>query len=197
MVGAGGHLYQDFSLEIGSGTQTVTVKGVPGLLQLQTAAVKDEIQQEQVVNMPLKGRQFMDLVALTPGVVHPPGGTRGGALQQAGSTVGILGQRDGHNLYLADGVSVTDEYFNNLVLSPSIDDIQEFSIDDTSYDAEFGGKSGAIINVVTKSGSNHFHGSLFEFARNGAFDAKNYFDSPTPPRRLASPFATGTIFSLG
>ncbi|HVB97956.1 MAG TPA: hypothetical protein VNJ12_01310, partial [Candidatus Dormibacteraeota bacterium] len=133
------------------------------------------------VNLPLKGRQFMDLVSLTAGVVHPPGGTRGGALQQAGSTVGILGQRDGHNLYLVDGVSVTDEYFNNLVLSPSVDAIQEFSIDDTSYDAEFGGKSGAIINVVTKSGTNHFHGSLFEFARNNALDAKNYFDSPTQP----------------
>ena len=154
----------------------------PGLLQVESAAIQDTIQQQQVIDLPLKGREFIDLVALTPGVTTPPAGTRGSALQQTGQTYGILGQRGGHNLYLVDGVSVTDEAFNNLVLSPSVDDVQEVNINQTSYDAEFGGKSGGVINVITKSGNNSFHGSVFEFVRNDIFDAKNFFVSPTSPK---------------
>ena len=178
---AGDHLRQTFSLELGEQSEVVTVTGTAGLLQVESAAIKDTIEQQQVIDLPLKGRQFIDLVGLTPGVTTAPAGTRGAALQQTGQTFGILGQRGGHNLYLVDGVNVTDEFFNNLVLSPSVDDIQEFNVNQTSYDAEFGGKSGGVINVITKSGSNHFHGSLFEFVRNDIFDAKNFFDSPTQP----------------
>jgi hypothetical protein len=93
----------------------------------------------------------------------------------------VYGQRGGHNIYLIDGVKVTDEYFNNLVISPSVDAIQEFKIQKTMYPAEFGGKASALINVVTKSGGNHFHGSALEFVRNDAFDAHNYFDDPNKP----------------
>src|SRR4029077_19342465 len=128
---------------------------------------------------PLKRRQFIDLGGLTPGITHAPSGTRGGRLQQTGQTWGILGQRGGHNLYLVDGVTVTDEFFNNLVLNPSVDDIQEFNVNQTSYGAEFGGKSGGVINVITKSGANQWHGSAFEFLRNDLFNAKNFFTSPT------------------
>jgi hypothetical protein len=181
---AGDKLRQSFSLELGDQSQTVTVTGEAGQLQVESAAIKDTIQQQQVIDLPLKGRSFIDLVGLTPGVSIPPAGTRGSALQQAGLAFGILGQRTGHNLYLVDGVSVTDEAFNNLVLSPSVDDIQEVSINQISYDAEFGGKSGGVINVITKSGANRFHGSVFEFVRNDFFDAKNFFvplGQPTPP----------------
>ena len=93
----------------------------------------------------------------------------------------MLGQRSGHNLYLLDGVAITDEHFNNMVISPSVDAIQEVNIEKTSYAPEFGGKSGAVINVVTRSGSNSLHGTLFEFVRNDVFDAKNFFDSAAPP----------------
>ena len=123
--------------------------------------------------LPLRERKFLDLAMLSEGVVRPPGGTRGDAMQQAGALVNVLGQRSGHNLYLLDGVTVTDQYFNNMVISPSVDAVQEFNIEKTSYTPEFGGKSGAVINVITKSGSNAFHGSLFEFVRNDMFDAKN------------------------
>jgi hypothetical protein len=176
---AGDHLRLPFTLQLGQQSETLTVKETPDLLQVESAAIKDTIQQQQVIDLPLKGREFIDLVGLTPGVTIPPAGTRGSALQQAGQVFGILGQRTGHNLYLVDGVSVTDEAFNNLVLSPSVDVIQEVNINQTSYDAEFGGKSGGVINVITKSGSNNFHGSVFEFVRNDIFDAKNFFVSPT------------------
>lgn len=181
-VHAGERLRQAFTLELGEQSETLTVSVAPGLLQVESAAIQDTIQQQQVIDLPLKGREFIDLVALTPGVTTPPAGTRGSALQQTGQTYGILGQRGGHNLYLVDGVSVTDEAFNNLVLSPSVDAVQEVNINQTSYDAEFGGKSGGVINVITKSGSNNFHGSVFEFVRNDIFDAKNFFVSPTSPK---------------
>ena len=118
---AGERLRQAFTLALGEQSETVTVSVAPGILQTESAAIQDTIQQQQVIDLPLKGRQFIDLVALTPGVTAPPAGTRGGALQQTGQTYGILGQRGGHNLYLVDGVSVTDEAFNNLALSPSVD----------------------------------------------------------------------------
>src|SRR5436190_20925927 len=118
---------------------------------------------------------------LSTGVVRPPGGTRGDALQQAGTLVNVLGQRSGHNLYLLDGVTVTDEHFNNMVITPSIDSIQEVNIQKTSYAPEFGGKSGAVINVISRAGTNAPHGSLFEFVRNNIFDARNFFDSATAP----------------
>ncbi len=178
---AGDRLRQTFTLELGEQSETLTVSVTPGLLQVESAAIQDTIQQQQVIDLPLKGREFIDLVGLTPGVTNPPAGTRGSALQQTGQTFGILGQRGGHNLYLVDGVSVTDEAFNNLVLSPSVDDIQEVNINQTSYDAEFGGKSGGILNVITKTGSNTFHGSLFEFVRNDFFDARNFFIRPGQP----------------
>jgi hypothetical protein len=176
---AGDKLRQTISLELGTQSEVVTVSVESGLLQVESAAIKDTIQQQQVIDLPLKGRDFIDLVALAPGVSIPPSGTRGSALQQAGQTYGILGQRGGHNLYLVDGVTVTDEAFNNLVLTPSVDDVQEVNINQTSYDAEFGGKSGGVINVITKSGSNRFHGSVFEFVRNDILDGKNFFLSPT------------------
>ncbi len=178
-VHAGDRLRQAFTLELGEQSESLTVSVLPGLLQVESAAIKDTIEQQQVIDLPLKGRDFIDLVALTPGVTTAPAGTRGSALQQTGQTYGILGQRGGHNLYLVDGVSVTDEAFNNLVLSPSVDAVQEVNINQTSYDAEFGGKSGGIINVITKSGNSSFHGSVFEFVRNDIFDAKNFFVKPT------------------
>ena len=76
---------------------------------------------ERVAELPLNGRQFLQLALLSEGVVRPPGGTRGSALQQAGELVNVAGQRSGHNIYLLDGVKVTDEYLNNLVINPSVD----------------------------------------------------------------------------
>ena len=180
-VHAGERIRQIFSLALGEQSETVTVVATGGLLQVESAAIQDTVEQEKIISLPLKGRQFIDLVGLTPGITHAPSGTRGAALQQTGQTWGILGQRGGHNLYLVDGVTVTDEFYNNMTLNPSVDDIQEFNVNQTSYNAEFGGKSGGVINVITKSGSNIWHGSLFEFVRNDAFNARNFFSSPAAP----------------
>ncbi len=178
----------DFQLEIGPTSEEVTVIDVAApLLQTANAEVSDVVDNVRILNLPLNGRQFMDLALLSDGVIKPPAGTRGSALQQAGNVVNVDGQRSGHNIYLLDGVKVTDEYFNNLVVSPSVDAIQEFKIQKSQYPAEFGGKASALVNVATKSGGNAFHGTAFEFLRNDIFDAKNFFDDPNapiPPLRL-------------
>jgi hypothetical protein len=180
-VHVGNSLRHDVTVQIGDASETVIVEADGGAVQPESAEIKDVVLGREIVDLPLKTREFLDLAMLSPGVVRPPGGTRGDAMQQAGTLVNVLGQRSGHNLYLIDGATVTDEYFNNMVVAPSIDSISEFNIQKTSYAPEFGGKSGAVINVVTKSGSNELHGSLFEFVRNDVFDAKNFFDSQTAP----------------
>lgn len=171
----------ELALEIGEISATATVTTAEQMLQTGTAEVSEVIERRRVAELPLNGRQFLQLALLSEGVVKPPGGTRGSALQQAGDLVNIAGQRSGHNIYLLDGVKVTDEYFNNLVINPSVDSIHEFKIQKTAYAAEFGGKASALINVATKSGSKSFHGSGFEFVRNDKFDAKNFFDDPAKP----------------
>ncbi len=183
-VHAGERLRYDFTLQVGNASDTITVEAAGEGEQKDSAEIKDLIGRQRVVGLPLEGRQYLDLAMLSPGVVRPPGGTRGDALQQAGTLINVLGQRSGHNLYLLDGVAITDEDYNNMVIAPSLDGISEINIQKTSYAPEFGGKSGAVINVISKSGSNQFHGSLLEFVRNDAFDAKNFFDShvaPIPP----------------
>lgn len=183
-VHVGEKLKYDFTLQVGNASDVVTVGADAGGVQTDSAEIRDVVLGNQVVGLPLEGRQFLDLAMFSPGVVRPPGGTRGDALQQAGTLINVLGQRSGHNLYLLDGVTITDEDYNNMVVAPSIDGIQEIGIQKTSYAPEFGGKSGAVVNVVSKSGTNQFHGALLEFVRNDVFDAKNFFDSsaaPIPP----------------
>jgi len=181
----GDHARQDFELQVGEQEQEVTVQATEGLLQVESAEIKDVIQNQQVVDLPLKGREFLELAVLSEGVVNPPGGTRGDSLQQTGVLINVMGNRTGHNLFLVDGVGVTDEYFNNVALSPSVEDISEFNMEKTNYSAEFGGKSGGVINVITKSGTNNLHGSAYEFLRNNVFDAANFF---TPAGQATPPF---------
>ncbi|HEX4997706.1 MAG TPA: carboxypeptidase-like regulatory domain-containing protein [Terriglobia bacterium] len=174
-----------FTLALEGVAQAITVDDGEALVQTSTAEIGDVIENREVVQIPLNGRAVLSLTQLSDGVVIPPGGTRGEALQQAGPLPNIGGQRAGHNIYLLDGVKVTDELFNNLVVNPSVDSVQEFKILKSMYPAEFGGKASALINVATRAGSNDIHGSLFEFLRDDTFDAPNYFarNSPVPPLR--------------
>jgi hypothetical protein len=197
----------DFTLGLQTVAEEVRVDARAPLLQSTNAEISDVIENREVVQLPLNGRNFINLAQLSDGVVIPPGGTRGGALGQAGQLPNVGGQRSGHNIYLVDGAKVTDELFNNLVLNPSVDSIEEFKIQKSMYPAEFGGKASALINVVTKAGANAFHGSVFEFHRNDAFDSRNFFqpaNQPLPPLRqdqfggsLGGPIARNRTFFFG
>jgi hypothetical protein len=176
----------EFSLAVAGLSEEIRVTASVPLLQTANAEISDVIENREVVQLPLNGRQFLALAQLSDAVVIPPGGTRGDALQQAGPLPNVGGQRSGHNIYLLDGVKVTDELFNNLVINPSVDSIQEFKIQKSQYPAEFGGKASALINVATRAGTNTIRGTAFEFLRHDMFDAHNYFDArdaPVPPLR--------------
>ena len=173
-----------FELDLGQLSEEITVSVTAPVLQTMTAEISDVIENRRVEQMPLNGRQFLQLALLSDAVVIPPSGTRGAALQQAGPLPNVGGQRAGHNIYLLDGFKVTDELFNNLVINPSVDSIREFKIQKSMYPPEFGGKASALINVATKSGANAFSGAGFAFVRDERFDAHNYFDprgEPVPP----------------
>jgi carboxypeptidase family protein len=171
----------EFMLGVQGLEEQVVVQSAIPLLQTSSAEISDVIENREVVQIPLNGRNFLALAQLSDAVVIPPGGTRGEALQQAGPLPNVGGQRSGHNIYLLDGAKVTDELFNNLVINPSVDSIQEFRIQKSMYPAEFGGKASALINVATRAGSNMFRGSAFEFHRNEALDAPNYFHPANEP----------------
>ena len=134
----------DFRLGVEGLAESVTVAATSALLQTSSAEISDVIDNRQVIQLPLNGRNFLALAHLSNAVVLPPGGTRGDALQQAGPLPNVGGQRSGHNIYLLDGAKVTDELFNNLVINPSVDSIQEFKIQKSMYPAEFGGKASAL-----------------------------------------------------
>ena len=174
-------LQLDLILEVGNVDQQITVTDAPDLLKTANAEISEVISNQRVVDLPLNGRLFANLTQLSDNVVAEPRGTRGAALGQTGPTVAIAGQRGGHNMYFLDGVSVTDQYFNNLTVSPSIDSIQDFTIQKSIYAAEYGGKASATISASTKAGTNQLHGSAYEFLRNSAMDARNFFDGPVVP----------------
>lgn len=187
----GQHVSVDLVLEIGDVTEQITVTEAVPLLRTTNAEVSEVIADQRLVELPLNGRQFVQLTLLSDNVFLTPVGTRGAALAQTGRQVVIGGQRVGHNLYFLDGVSITDQYFNNLVLSPSIEAIQEFKIQKSIYSAEYGGKASANVNAVIKSGSNALHGSAFEFLRNDMFDTRNFFDRGAKPPLRQNQFGGG------
>jgi hypothetical protein len=188
---------ENFTLAIGPASESVTVLGDTFGVRTDSAAVSTVVNQQFVANMPLNGRSFQPLIALTPGIVFTS--------QELGQgQFSSNGQRSNANYFMVDGVSANfgvaieglgqtlggaipgytaQGGTNGLV---SVDAMQEFRIQTSSYEAEFGRTPGAQISIVTKSGSNQFHGTLFDYLRNEIFDARNYFDTPPltkPPLR--------------
>ncbi len=177
-------------LQIGNLNEQVTVEALAPQVQVDDASVGQVVDNKKIVDLPLNGRQFLQLASLAPGISTDAGyscvrqaGMRFGA---AAANISANGLRAEDNNYLLDGVSNIDGDYNIIVISPSVDTLQEFKIQTNAYSAEFGRSAGAQINAVTRSGSNRVHGSLYEFLRNNVFDARNYFapaSQPNPPYR--------------
>ncbi|HKI00236.1 MAG TPA: TonB-dependent receptor [Candidatus Sulfotelmatobacter sp.] len=165
----------DFALEIGAATEEVRVKDTPPAIQTDTSTLGQVVNNRLVQELPLNQRNFLDFALLVPGSQLPAEGsqnsTQGGALS-------VNGAREQSNNFLLDGVDNNDPYINQYVALPSVDAIEEFKVQSSDYSAEYGRGGGAQINVVLKSGTNAFHGTLFEYFRNRSMDAKNYFDAP-------------------
>src|SRR5215510_2886326 len=138
-----------------------------------------------VQELPLNGRYFLDLGLLAPGSVTPPQGAFSSApIRGLGSfAITTAGNREETVNYVVNGVTLNDLTFSAITFQPSIGTIQEFKVDNSSLSAEYGQSSGAVVNIATRSGVNQFHGEVFEFFRNDALDARNFFTftSPKPP----------------
>src|SRR5213594_269959 len=180
---------QDFTLQVGQVSETVEVSSTADLLQAETATVGAVVENKIITELPLNGRSYLGLIALSPNAntLAPRSGqaaTRQGG-DRADQAISTGGQRIMFDYYTLDGVNNTDPNFNTYIVLPSIDAIQEFKVQIGVYPAEFGHQS-TQINVLTKSGGNAYHGSLFEFLRNDAMDAQPYaFTAIHPPK---SPF---------
>lgn len=153
----------------------VQVTAEAPLLNTESATLSQVITNEQIVDMPLNGRGFYELARLTSGVaLLPPTGNVQTVRPEVANGNVIGGVAGGQTLFLLDGVDVTEEHQGGTWIQTSVDALQEFSVQQNAYSAEFHG-AGATFNVTTKSGANVLHGSMFEFARNDAFDSKNFF----------------------
>lgn len=173
----------DFTLQVGNVSEKVEVTGSQPVLDTDTAETGQVIENTRVNQLPLNGRQFVQLTLLTPGVVPEVKGTLSSPLALSGLSVNANGARYESNAYLLDGVQIRDEIYTRLTVSPSVDAIEEFKVHTSNYSAEFGGHGGAQINISTKSGTNDFHGVVYEFLRNDVLDARNFFDPTRPPFR--------------
>ena len=177
----------DFRLQIGEQVETVEVHAASPLLRTDDATLGSVIESRRVVDLPLNGRNFAQLATLMPGVIYGTSriGTSGqGGTPIPGQTVQISanGQRDIQQRITIDGVVATEPRINTMSFTPSIEAIEEFKVQSAVYSAEYGVNSGAQVNVAIKSGTNSFHGALFEFLRNDKFDARGFFLPPDQPK---------------
>lgn len=165
----------DLSLSVGELSETVTVASNElSTINSESAAIGEVIDNTKIQNLPLNGREFVQLAALVPGAES--GNPKRGAVYSYGFSVGFNGARAGYNAYYIDGADSTDSHSNQLISSPALDAIKEFRVETNMYSAQYGRTGGALINVVTNSGTNDFHGSLYEFHRNKWLDAAPVLD---------------------
>lgn len=189
----------DFELQVGAVGQSVDVSAAPPALNTEDATVGTVIETRRITDLPLNGRNYLQLIALSPnvnaGFASPGQATNRQGGSRATQNFSIMGQRGTFNRYSLDGIENTDVNFNLYVMLPSVDALQEFKVQTGVYPAEFGREAGQI-NVSTKPGTNQYHGALFEFLRNDKLDAKQYdFRGLNAPR---NPFKWNQYgFTLG
>jgi len=171
----------DLSLTVESRKESVNVTSNPEVIHTNDAALGEVVEPASIENLPLNGRMLIDLVLTVPGA-HVSHGAQTGTMNPLywrpgqRSAVSVGGSRPNGNYFLLDGTTNTDPTFNTQNLSPSPDAVQEFKVQTGSYSAEMGGAGGGQINIVTKGGSNQFHGTAYEFLRNGFMDATSFED---------------------
>jgi len=185
IVEVGRTMVHDFRLPVGNISQEVAVTAGPQLVERSSLAVGNVVNGRLVQEVPLNGRYFLDLGLLVPGSVTPPqNGFSTAPVRGSGSfAINTAGNREESVNYLVNGITLNSQSFNSINFQPSISSVQEFKVDNSTFSAEYGQSSGAVVNIATRSGTNGFHGELFEFLRNDALDARNFFEfmSSQPP----------------
>lgn len=172
----------DVALVLGAMTQTIEVKEAAPMLELATSDLGDVVEQRRLTELPLNGRNPLQLVGLVAGTttfsapsVLPS--------SRAGGSATVNGNRSNTNAYKLDGNNLQGTYFNTALNFPNPDALEEFKLITHNYSAEFGRNAGAVMNAVTKSGTNSFHGSVYEFLRNKAMNARPFFSKTVPNQK--------------
>ena len=201
----------NLKLEIGEFIQQVQVSEEAPVVNTTTASVAGMVDERQVKDLPLNGRSFDNLITLNPGAINYSAMKSANTSTSDGNTFTVAGRRPGDNLFLLNGIEYTGS--SQLAVTPGgvsgellgIDAVREFNVLTDTYGAEYGKRSGAQVNVVTQSGTNVLHGTIFEFLRNSALDARNFFDQAfVPPFRrnqfggaLGGPLKKDRLFLFG
>jgi hypothetical protein len=182
----------DVALQVGDVKQAIEVTATTQLLQTENGTLGEVVSQERIVNLPINGRTFTQLAALTPGV-------RVTEVNQYNSTGGSRiianGARDAWLQVNLNGVSIVNNRSNYITMFPSLDALSEFKVQTGNYSAEYGGNAGANVNVQLRSGTNEFHGTLFEFFRNDKLDTRNFFRPGPFPKDVLRRNQFGTVIS--
>jgi len=176
LLEVGRSVQQNFTLRVAASTEVVEVSAAPAAVTTDTVDVGTVIDQKTVQDIPLNGRHFLDMGFLVPGSVTPP--------QNAGLAAPLRGQgffgfnsagaRDDTVNFMMNGINLNDPNNNQITFQPTIATIQEFKVDNSTFSAEYGRNSGAIVNIATRSGTNQWHGELYEYLRNNDMDARNF-----------------------
>jgi len=171
----------DATLDVGSVQHEVTVEASAVQVETESTQMGDVIESAKMLSLPLNGRSYLDLLGLQAGVVPITSGVVPGDRSVSGmfanpGNVSVNGQRETANAFLVNGGDVSEGRNLGAGLIPNLDSVEEFRLITNSFDAEYGKFSGAVMNAITKSGTNGFHGDAFEFLRNDAMDARNFFD---------------------
>ncbi len=185
ILAIGDRLRQDVHLELGNVGQSVEVSASSPALQTDSSSLGSLINERAVQDLPLNGRNFVILAQLAAGATEGeptglPSGTRPDDRRQT-SAVSVNAQPTSFNNFLIDGMDDNERFIGTVIVKPSIDALVEMKVQTNLYSAELGRTSGGVLNFVTKSGSNAWHGSLFEFLRNEKLDARNFFAGATKP----------------
>jgi hypothetical protein len=171
----------DLKLEVGAMTESVSVEATSPLVQTSSSELGTTVKAEQIEALPLNGRNFVNLTRTLPGVLRGiPGANIDGAgslAWRASASFSANGQRTRDNNFMLDGVDNNETWLQTVVIFPSVDALDEFKLQTSTYSAEFGRSLGGVVNLQIKSGTNRLHGSGFEFHRDDAFDANNFFNN--------------------
>ncbi|HSS97895.1 MAG TPA: TonB-dependent receptor [Terriglobales bacterium] len=185
----------DLTLQVGAAASEVNVTAEATEVETSTAELGSVVGTRQVNNLPLNGRNFTQLMLLAPGMspANPSGNSSGFPSKPIGAFVfpSVNGQTNRSNMYLLDGVNNYGSIRDTYAVQPTIDDVLEFKVQSHNDEAQFGQVLGGIVNLATKSGTNSFHGTAWEFIRNDALDAQNYFNPGTPLKQNEFGFAIG------
>ncbi len=181
----------DFTLQVGATSETIEVMATAPLLESSNASIGQVVETQAIADLPLNGRNYLDLAKLSIGVTEPSGigtsGTSGDRAKTGGAFV-ANGTRSDMNNFILDGIDnnakIADLSNNtNVVIQPSVDALGEFKVETNTYSPEYGHSAGAVLSATTRTGTNKLHGSAFEFMRNDAVDARNYFLAPGTPKQ--------------